>query len=271
MVVMTNIFEFRNYRDYIQALCNSQRGYLTVLADAAGCAKSYLSSCLKEKCHLTLDHIYGIAEYLQMNDQEEEYFFLLLEKDKCSTLKLRKKLETKLKELSREAFRLKNQQSSSLIVQDNNHSSGLGQYYSVSTYIAIHSLTAIDRYQTLDKMAERLLLPKAVVQYYLDELIKMDLVKKDGVRYKWNTFSIHLADDSAWITTHHSNWRVSAMQNLQKRDHTALHYSLVQSISEADFEVLKKKMSQFIKEFAKVATPSASEESYNFNIDFYKI
>lgn len=158
-----------------------------------------------------------------------------------------------------------------MIIQSNPEDSGLGQYYSTGLYVAIHSLTAIEKYQTLDKMSDRLLLPKEIVQFYLDALIKMDLVKKEGHRYKWNTFSMHLTDDSLWINAHHSNWRVAAMNNLQKRDPHALHYSLVQSISESDFELLKKKIAQFIKDFSKVATPSESEESFNLNIDFYKI
>lgn len=243
---------------------------MTVLSEAAGCQKSYFSSCLKDKCHLTLDHVYGISEYLQLNEAEENYFFLLLEKDKCSTLKLRKKLEVRLRDMAREAHRIKNQVGDSLIVKED-QASAIGIYYSNWIFMAIHSLTSVDRYQTVDRIAERMNMAKPLVQMYLNQLEKLELIKKDGQRYKWNTFNLILDDDSVWIGTHHSNWRVNALTNIQKKDPSAYRYSVVQSMSESDFELLKKKIAQFIKEFNKVSDPSEPEESYNFNIDFYKV
>ncbi len=266
---MKSIFDYKDYKNFLKALCQEQRGLLTKLATAAECQKSYFSSCLKDKCHLTLDHIHGISEFLSLGEQEESYFFLLFEKDKCTTLKLKRKLENKLKLISREAFRLKNQQEGALIIKDSEI--GLSEYYSSWIFMAIHSLTSINKYQSIEKISEKLMLSKATTEYHLQQLIKLDLVKFENNKYFWNTFNMHLSDDSNWINRHHNNWRINCIHKLQKKDGESLHYTVVQSMSESDFEILKKKIAQFIKEFNKISDPSNPEESYNLNIDFYRL
>src|SRR6516225_4157730 len=122
------IFEFKSYKEFLKAYCKSERGALSRLAEAADCQKSYLSICMTGKGQLSLDQAYGIAEHLGLSDAEVDYFFLLIDKDKASTPKLKKKLETKIKDLARESFRLKNQQRESVIINEPNHD--VGFYYS---------------------------------------------------------------------------------------------------------------------------------------------
>lgn len=266
---MAVIFDFKSYKNFLVDLCSSERGLLTRLAEAGECQKSYLSACLKGKNHLTLDQAFGMAEYLQMTEAEQEYLFLLIEKEKASTHKLKKKLEGKLLELSREAYRLKNQQKDTIVIS--NTDSSIGAYYSNWTLTAIHTLTSINRYQSAEQIGKRLNLPTAVAQVFLTQLQALELVKKEGSHYKWNSGNIHLADNSSWIPSHHLNWRLRAIENVQKRDMASTHYTSIQSMSADDFEILKRKIANFIKEFNKVADPSVPEEAFCLNFDFFKI
>lgn len=266
---MTNIFDFKSYKSYLVALCESERGALTRFAEAAGCQKSYLSTCLKGKGQLTLDHAFGISEQLQLSDQEQEYLFVLVEKEKAATLPLRRRLENKAKEMARESFRLKNQQRDSVIVSEG--SSDIGFYYATWLPTALHTLSSVPGSQTQAAMAKRLNLHPAVIASVLDYLEKMNLVKKAGDKYLWSSSNIHLADNSAWIAGHHSNWRFRAVENIQKSDREATHYSAIQSFSEEDFEKLKRKILDFIKEFNKTADPSEPEEAFCLNIDLFRV
>lgn len=267
---MANIFDFKTYKDYLLALTEGERGMLTRLAEAASCQKSYLSTCLKGKTQLTLDHAFGISEYLELSDAEKEYFLLLVEKDKAGTLALKRHLEEKIKKLSREAYRLKNQQKSAVVISDG-VTPEIAFYYGSYLGTAIHMLTSVDEYQTLSAISKRLNLPAETCQVLLQQLEAQDLVKKQGTHYKWNSANIYLADNSPWIANHHQNWRLRAIDNVQKRDEEATHYSSIQSMSKDDFEKLKKKIAQFIKEFNQVADPSVPEEAFCVNIDFFKI
>jgi uncharacterized protein (TIGR02147 family) len=266
---MANIFDFKSYKDFFIVLCDSERGLLTRLADAGHCQKSYLSACLKGKNHLTLDHAFGMAEYLKLSDTEQDYLFLLIEKEKASSYKLKRKLEGKLRDLSREAYKLKNQQNDSIIIS--NADSSIGTYYSNWLLTAIHTLTSINKYHNAETIGKRLNLPTPTAQLFLNQLLSLDLIKKDHGHYKWNSGNIHLADNSPWITNHHLNWRLRSIDNTQKLDPSATHYTAIQSMSEDDFEILKRKIANFIKDFNKISDPSPSEEGYCFNIDFIKV
>lgn len=269
LVTMLTIFDFKSYKTYLLEICSQERGALTRLSEAAECQKSYLSLCLKGKNNITLDHAYGISEYLQLTSSEQQYFFLLLDKEKAGTVRLQRHLEAQLKGLSREAYRLKNQQKDTHIISE--QMSELAFYYSNWMAMAIHTLTSIGDYQSVEALAERLKLTVSAVQILLTELEKAGLVTQHRGKYKWGSGNLHLADNSPWIATHHANWRLRAIDNCQRRDGEASHYTAIQSMSVEDFEVLKKKIAMFIKEFNKVSDPSEPEEAYCFSIDFFRV
>lgn len=266
---MLNIFDFKSYKAFLQSVVEQERGSLTRLAEAAECQKSYLSYCLRGKGNLTLDHALGISEHLQFIDREQEYFFLLIELEKAGTVKLRRHLEQKAKALSRESFRLKNQQKDTHIISE--EMSGLAFYYAHWMATAIHTLTSIDDYQTEQKIAERLRSDVLFVRSFLAELERQGLVTQARGKYRWASGNLHLADSSRWVGTHHVNWKLRAIENCQKNDSEASHYTAIQSMSVDDFEILKKKIASFIKEFNKVSDPSTPEEAFCFSIDLFKI
>lgn len=264
-----NIFEFKSYKDFLNFYCEQERGALSRLAEAGECQKSYLSACLKGKGQLSLDQAYGMAEYLEFSDFEQDYFFLLIEKEKAVTPKLRRRLETKAKDMSHEAFRLKNQQKDAVIITEGH--SDIGVYYANWLMTAIHTLTSVPRYQTPAALAKRLNLPVEAVAPILSYLLKAQLIEKSADKYRWSSANIHLADNSAWIGVHHSNWRSRATDNVQKSDGEATHYSAIQSFSEEDFEKLKRKIANFITDFNKVSDPSDPEEAFCLNIDLFRV
>jgi uncharacterized protein (TIGR02147 family) len=266
---MATVFDYKSYKNFLTDTCSGERGLLTRLAEAGECQKSYLSACLNGKNHLTLDQVFGMAEYLGMSDGEQEYLFLLVEKEKANTPKLKRKLEDKLRELSREAYRLKNQQRESQVIS--NVDSGVGTYYSNWMLTAIHTLSSITKFQTAEQIGKRLGLPGNVAQHFLNQLEALEFVKKEGSRYKWGSGNLHLSDDSSWISNHHLNWRLRAVDNTQKNDRSSMHYTAIQSMSEDDFEILKKKIANFIKEFNKVSDPSEPEEAFCFSLDFFRV
>ncbi|UXR66096.1 DUF4423 domain-containing protein [Bdellovibrio bacteriovorus] len=264
-----NIFDFKSYKAFLKAYCDAERGALTRLADAAQTQKSYLSTCLKGKGQLSLDQAYGIAEYLELSDFEQDYFYLLIDKEKAVTPSLRRRLEGKGKEMAREAFRLKNQQKDSIIITERD--SSIGFYYATWLATAIHTLTSVPQFQSVASLGKRLNLNPESIAAVTSYLEKMELIKKSGDKFRWNSSNIHLEDSSAWISSHHTNWRARAMDNVQRNDRDATHYSAIQSFSEEDFEKLKKKIAYFINDFNKVADPSEPEDAFCFNIDLFRV
>ena len=264
-----NILDFKSYKEFLKAYCEAERGALTRLAEAANTQKSYLSACLRGKGHLSLDQAYGIAEYLNLSDYEQDYFYLLIDKEKAVTPALRRRLETKAKEMVRESFRLKNQQKDSVIISE--AKSDIGFYYATWLATAVHTLTSVPQFQSMSSLGKRLNLPQESIASFVNYLEKMELIKKSGDKYRWNSSNLHLEDSSVWISSHHTNWRARAIDNIQKNDREATHYSAIQSFSEEDFEKLKKKIVHFINEFNKVADPSEPVDAFCLNVDLFRV
>lgn len=267
---MKDVFSYKSYPQYLEHLCQSERGTLSRLSEAAGCQKSYLSTCLKGKTLLTMDHAFGIADYLKMSEQEKDYFFLLVEKERASTPGFRKYCEKKLIDFSREAYRLKNQTRDTVILSTN-ESAQIAFFYQTWLPAAAHMLSSVPRYQNIKKMAARLQTSEELVLAVLEELKKHTLVEQKDQNFLWSSSNVHLPDDNPLIINHHQNWRLRAINDIQKSSKDSLHYSVVQSMSEEDFEVVKKRVSSYIKNFHSIADPSVPEEAYCFNIDLFKV
>lgn len=269
---MTFIFDFRSYKKYLRAVCEEERGRLSRLSEAADCQKSYLSSCLRGKNNLTLDQAFGIAQYLKLSDHWQSYFFLMIDRERATTALLQKKLDVKIKEMAREAYRLKHHQINTAIVTET--AQNFGAYYSGWLMTAIHTLTSVPRFQSVEQIAQRLGLSQEQVFRVLSDLVALGLVKNELKSYRWQSGNIHLPDSSPWISSHHTNWRMRAAQSIQatqRFESQDLHSTLIQSMSESDFELLKTKIIKFMKEFTAVSDPSDPEEAYCFNIDFFKV
>lgn len=73
-----------------------------------------------------------------------------------------------------------------------------------------------------------------------------------------------------WIATHHSNWRMQALNDLPQRKAESIHYSVVQSLSEEDAETLRFWVVEWVEEFKRKAGPSNPEELVCLNVDFFR-
>jgi uncharacterized protein (TIGR02147 family) len=269
---MLNPFEFKSYKTYLRKLLDQaeNRGLMSRLSEAAGCQRPYLSKVLQDdsEVQLTPDHMYGICEYLGLSEAESNYIKLLLEVERASSQPYRQSLEKRIAQARSHHLNLKNQTGKE---QLSTGADPFAFYYSYWLYAALHVAVSIPGIQTTPKLAAKFSLPEAMIESHLASLEKAGLVKKTRERWSWQAGDIHLEKDSYWILPHHMNWRNQAIQDVALRLPESTHYSVVQSISSSDFEVLSLKIVEWIKQYQKISSPSNPEELVCFNLDFFKI
>lgn len=268
---MTSVYEFTDYKSFLQKRIHEaqQRGFATRLAEAAGCQRSYFSSVLNGNIHLLPDHLFGVCQFLELSNDEQEYLFLVLDHNRASQPEYRQHLGKKIQERRAAWKDLKNRlRKDSLNESEDNSEKQF--YYSSWLFAAIHIAVSIPRLGDLEKLSNYLGISEAVAQYHLEKLAHMGLIEKRGTRWSWKSGDLHLSKDSPWIGTHHVNWRMQALTNVQMRDEEALHYSVVQSLSQEDIEQLRARMIEWVEEFKKKAGPSRPEELVSFNLDFFR-
>jgi hypothetical protein len=67
------------------------------------------------------------------------------------------------------------------------------------------------------------------------------------------------------------NWRLQAMDSLEREDLQDLHYSAIVSLSQQDVRKLKNKMLENIKEYLEVVRPSKEEQVFSLCLDFFDV
>ncbi|KYG63648.1 hypothetical protein AZI86_12520 [Bdellovibrio bacteriovorus] len=269
---MANIFEFQDYKVYLKKLVkeSKSRGFSTRLAEAAGCQISYLSITLSGKPHLLPEHVYGISELLGLQDEEREYFLMLLDYQRANTPAYRNFVLKKIQQ-KQEAWKdLKNRVQGKALA-NTEPDPHLQHYYSNYLYAALHIAVSIPKLQTLSELSKYFGFPEKLLQTYLQQLAQMGLVENIKNKWIWKSGDLHLPKESPWMQPHHNNWRLQALAELPLRRPESLHYSVIQSLSREDLERLRFQVVRWIQDFKTISGPSKPEELVCFNLDFFTL
>lgn len=265
-----SIFEFTDYKEYIEAHVKdlgSPWGYWGKLAQAIDCQPAYLSRCLKDKTHLTMDQILAMAREWSLSQRETEYLVDMLEMARAGRHENQNYFSEKLKRLRTENENLKNvvKRDSLEKVQDQ------ALYYSSWLWMAIHFATSIRELQTAERLSKRFHLPPAQVSAILEKLLSLGLVIKKGDQWQFHSGEFHLEKKSPLIAAHHQNWRTLSVADAQNPESDGLHYSAVYTLSKKDFLRLKSEMLKWIDSSNKIVGKSDEEEIIAFTMDLFRL
>jgi Domain of unknown function (DUF4423) len=265
---MASVFEFRDYRKYLAARADAaeERGVISRLAEAAQCQPSHMSRVLSLQLHLTPDQAFRVAEFWRLDEDERTYFLKLVEYDRSGDHRYRAHLAQELADL-------KTRQEDLAARLDRPKIGSAEQemkYYSSWHWSAVHVITSIPRFQTPAAIATRLGLPEPVVLQTLKTLETFGLVTHARDRWIFVPAHHHLPKTSPLNAGQHANWRSRAVLDSQNPASDGVHYTVVQSVSKADFEKIKQLVLDTIDQYARVAGPSKEEELVTLAVDFFR-
>jgi uncharacterized protein (TIGR02147 family) len=267
---MSEIFGFDDYRAYLRSLIESKGskwGLQAKLSKAAGCQASYLSQVLRERAHLTADHVLGLGLFLKLADDEIEFFLKLVEKEKAATPVLKKFLKRQLDETRKHRDDFKHRFKAETVSSVEEQAC----YYSSWHWMAIHILIGIEGFGSVEAIAKKLSLDRPFVRASLERLEQMGFaVQVDG---KWTNTrkNIHLPKESYMTAMNHSNWRQKAIIDSQQRTPGSLHYTALQSISRSDLERFKGIFLDAVEKSRSLVIESGVEEMVCLNCDVFVV
>ncbi|MGZ3771606.1 MAG: TIGR02147 family protein [Bdellovibrio sp.] len=265
----TSIFEYSDYKkyieDYVQAL-GEPWGYWGKLANAISCQPAYLSRCLKDKTHLTVDQILALSRFWSLSNQETEYLIFLLEMARAGTEENRKYFLAKTVQIRKENEDLKKQVRRESLKQEDQI-----LYYSNWLWMAIHFATSIKQFQTVSALSQRFNVSTSQVIFILEKLLALGLIVKNGDHWIFHSGEFHLPKQSPLISTHHQNWRTRAIMDAQYPNTDGIHYSAVYTLSEKDFAKLKSQILDWIKTSDSIVAKSKEEEVCCLNLDLFRL
>lgn len=267
---MRPIFEFNNYRAYLQELVGnpgSRTGARSSMAKAMTCQLTYFSQVLKGRAHLSLEQATKLSRHLNLTKEETRFFITLLQKERAGTPELKNIFEEQLGEILADRLVIKKRLGTSGTVPEKLKPI----YYSSWHFAAVHMALSIPTLRSKEAIAEYFHIPRKRVAEVLEFLTAAGLAVNSGGQLQMGPKHVRLGRENPLIYKHHSNWRNKAIESLELEEADDLHYSAVVTLSKSDAKLIKEKILQALEENLAVIRASNEEEVVCYNVDFFKL
>lgn len=268
MASVRSVYEYRDYREYLQYWLSTQtrkRGNQAALAQAAGVSSTLMSLILKGDKHLTLEQASELCDLFSFNERETDFFLTIVALGRAGSVKLKNKLLTKIRELQKQSQKLSERLEKDVELSDEVKAI----FYSSWLYTAIMNLVAVAGYDSAARMAEYLQVPQERVVQAIAFLRAHRLIAVTNGRYVYGPANTHIGVDSPFVTKHHQNWRLRGFNVMESRKDTDLFYSCPMSLSQEAADQIRQMLPTFIEQILKVVRPSPSEKVACLNIDWF--
>lgn len=262
------VFGYDDYktfvRNWVSGQTNGGYGVFSRMAVHLDTTSVAMSQAFRGSRELSLEQATALASFMSLGTIETDFFLLLVQIGRAGSHELRKILKRQLDEL-----RLKGQAVKHRIEHLQLTDQGKAIFYSSWHHVAVWLAAPIADLGTAREIAERLHLPENVVTDAVRFLLDKGLLVKRGRRLDLGKNVIHVPHDSPFVAKHHSNWRLKALQSMDRRKDECLHYTGPMSLSEADARKIREDLVQLIQRQTKRAAASPSEKLMCLNIDWF--
>lgn len=266
---MTNIYEFSEYRDFLENWLKEQprqgRGILSRWAESLHVHPTLLSQVMGGNKDLSLELAEELARLIHLSDEECEYFLLLVQKSRAGSVALRRRYERRQREIQTRARdmtqRLKTSEFDAV---------AQAEFYSSWLYSGVRNLTALNEMKDVTALSSRLGLPREVLIPIVEFLLKHGLCEIDRQRLTYGPARTHLPATSPLVGQHHRNWRGRGEEQQRLKRESDLFFTFPMSLSEKDADLIRQKIPKWIEDVHKLVGPSPSETVRCLNIDYFE-
>ena len=264
------VLEFSDYKEFLNALLKTfpkrGRGQTQKLADYLGVQAMTVSHVLSRDRDFTPDQAVRVAQYFGLDDKATEYFLYLVNLSRADTPYLKKFYESKLAQMRADAQKIKNLVAGREELTDEEK----GIFYSNWYFCGVSLLTSIEKYQTVEAIADYTGLSRAKVGEIVSFLVNTGLCVRENGKIRMGTKSTHVDDKSEFVNSHRRNWREKAREKFTEPGSHDLFYSSPVSLSEKDAELFRKELLRVIKDFSKQVQASPEQKTMCLNIDWFE-
>lgn len=270
MAEAKSIYEFENYKDYLRSKAggpHQKKGVKSAIARALGCQPTYVTNILNAHANLSMEQAEALNSFFAHTKEEAQLFLLMVLRERAGTHTLKAHFQEQIDQLHAGRLVLTKRLGQRNILTDEQRST----FYSVWYFLAAQIGLTIPGWRSHEELAANLGLSRARTAEILQFLCEVGLVKKSGNHFVPAETQIRLGRESHHILKHHSNWRMKAMESLEREGLNDLHYSGVVSLSARDVVRIKNLLLEQLKENLKIIGASKEEKLYGLNLDFYDL
>jgi uncharacterized protein (TIGR02147 family) len=267
---VTSIYQHPDYKSFIKAAFaareNKGRGQRLKLAEFLGCQDSYVSLVLGGDRHFSVEQGEGVARFLLLDEEETETFLFLLLRDRAGTEAARKYFTSRLQEKEKRYLDLRKR-----VKIESDLSDAEKMYYYASPLPAkVHMLLTIPGGWTAEKLARRFRTSNEKMSEVCKFLVAKGLIRETAGKLHGASKFLFLDKQSPFLSRHHGNWRLDALQTIQEKKDEGMHLSMTITLSEKDAEELRHRIAHFIQETSSFIKDSKEETLMAFCLDYYR-
>ncbi len=268
---MSDVMKFKSYREFIKAIVKGRLPYQykqAELAKAMSCQAAYLSQVIKDRSELTEEQALRLCHFLEFKSIETNYFLTLLRISRAGTPALKQHLESQLNEITLQFKEL----SPRLNTEQNSESSEAMIFY-CSSWIPplVHLSVSIDKYQTVEALAERLTLKEDIVKECLKKLLKYGFVTYENKKWKFSGNSFHIPKGSGLDLSFLTQQHLYTLAHLPQRSPEDVHFSQMMTLDAQTANTIRNLLLDFLETNQKRVAEAPSEELYNLSLGFFKV
>ncbi len=265
------IFKYRCYKRYVNDWVlrkpKKGRGQYKKISEYLGINSVRVSQIFKGNQEMSLEFAHKLSSYLGHSESEMEYFLILVAKARAGTAELKKVLEKRISQAQAESTDLKTRLSQDVTFSEE----AKAIFYSNWYYSGIRLTSSIKGLDNANALSEKLDLPIDTVSRVIEFLLKYGLCIKEGEKVKMGPKRTHLESSSPLVSRHHQNWRLKAIESMQKQNKSNLFYSGPMSLSKSALQANRTDLVDMIKKLSDRSLNDREEHLACLNIDWFQI
>lgn len=267
---MTDIFATRDYKAFIKAWLQAQpregRGLLSRIAEKTGLSPGMMTHVLNGDRHFSPEAANEVAAFMSLNEEETDYFLLLVNYERAGTHALRERLKRKIISEQKKA----NELSKRMKPEHTLPETAKALFYSHWIYTGIRNMTACEAFKDVDKIASHLQVSRATAQRVIEFLLKNNLCVVKNGRLDVGPQVTHIGNETTLVSKHHQNWRLHGLTKMLEPNDKNVFFTSPISLSRETADVIRNKIPTFIEEIRNLVGPSPSEVVRCLNIDWFE-
>lgn len=266
------IYKYTDYaaylKDYIGHRPRNGRGEISRMALEIGVHTTLMSLILSGQRDLSAEQCFDLARYLNLTESEQEFFSTMAQYRRAGNNRLKSHLKAKLQLQKDAAIKAERHFEHEKKLTEHHQA----QFYSSWIYSAIRLFcTTEERGKSLDQIVEKFSLTRQKTLHYLEFLLEAGLILTENDLYKMGVSRTFLERGSIYLSKHHTNWRLQAIQKVDEITDQELMFTSPISVSRDDFENIRTEISSMIQKISARVKDSPAEDVACLNIDLFFI
>lgn len=266
-----SIYDHKDYKVYVnewvKSLPKQGHGEFRKLSLHLGVSTTMISQVFRGEKHLSLEMAYEIGEFIGLNDDEIDYFLLLVEYNRAGSHKLEKQLLKQIVSRQNKAKKLENRIRKDVELSEEVKTI----YYSNWYYCAVWILSSIDGFDDVTTIAKKLNMTRQQTQKIVDFLLENQLCRYEKNKLTNGSRSTFISANHPLVTKHHMNFRSLGLNKMALSDDESLFFTGPMSVSKNVAEKIRQELPNFIEQIKKLVGSEEPEVSRCLNIDYFEI